>query len=283
MSTSQDSEQNSDAGVSNQLSHSEKQSVDELGAEPAKVVHEVVRLKGDEELDRTITSLSFSGFAAGVAISASIIGETFLSVRLPESQWKELIVSLGYPVGFIVVILGNLQLFTETTVTAVLPLAARPTARNLKRTLRLWTVVLTANTLGTLSVAVLVAKQIIVEPDALEAALVISRPILTHDFITTALFATPAGFLIASIAWIRPNARASEFWVIAIITYVVAIGGFSHVVAGSGEAWLLWLSGETTLAGAVLGFILPAALGNIIGGSGLFAILAHAQVRDELT
>ena len=92
----------------------------------------------------------------------------------------------------------------------------------------------------------------------------------------------PAGFLIASIAWILPNARGSEFWVIMLITYVIALCGFSHVVAGSGEAWLLLLTGKTDLARAIGGFILPALIGNIIGGTGLFAVVAHGQVRDEI-
>jgi formate/nitrite transporter FocA (FNT family) len=67
-----------------------------------------------------------------------------------------------YTVGFVIVILGNLHLFTESTVTAVLPLATHPTARNLGRLLRLWTVVFVANMVGTLFVSALVAKRIIV-------------------------------------------------------------------------------------------------------------------------
>jgi formate/nitrite transporter FocA (FNT family) len=96
------------------------------------------------------------------------------------------------------------------------------------------------------------------------------------------LMAMPAGFLVASIAWILPNARGSEFWVITLITYVIALGGFSHVVAGTGEAWLLMLTGSTSFFEAVGGFILPALLGNIIGGTGLFAVLAHGQVHYEI-
>ncbi|WP_426239208.1 formate/nitrite transporter family protein [Pararhizobium sp. DWP1-1-3] len=110
---------------------------------------------------------------------------------------EELIVSFGYTVGFVIVILGNLQLFTETTVTAVLPLATHPTARNFSRLLRLWAVIFFANMLGTM-VAALIAKEIIVGPDELGTALEISRVVLKHDFLATLLLATPAGFLIAS-------------------------------------------------------------------------------------
>lgn len=271
-----------EAQPSRNLSEDDKREVNDRGAGSAKVVHEVVRLQGNEELDRPVRSLLFSGFAAGVAICASLLAETFLQMRLPDAPWRELVVSFGYCVGFVVVILGNLQLFTETTVTAVLPLATHPTARNLGRLLRLWTAVLAANIGGTLLVAVLIAKQIIVGPEQLGTALEISRSILTHGFATTLLFAMPAGFLIGSIAWILPNARGTEFWVIILITYLVALGGFSHVVVGSAEAWLLMLAGKTSFSQAIGGFMLPAFLGNIIGGTGLFAVLAHGQVRSEI-
>ena len=271
-----------EAKPSADMSEDDKRSVNERSSGSAKVVHEVVRLQGDEELDRPVQSLLFSGFAAGVAISTSLLAEAFLHMRLPSAAWTELVVASGYTVGFVIVILGKLQLFTESTVTAVLPLATHPTGRNLGRLLRLWSVVFLANMAGTLLVAALVANRIIVGPDQLEAAIAVSMAILAHDPQTTLLTAMPAGFLIASIAWILPNARGTEFWVITLVTYVIALGGFSHVVAGSAEAWVLMLTGQTSFAGAVGGFILPALVGNITGGTGLFAVVAHGQVRHEI-
>jgi formate/nitrite transporter FocA (FNT family) len=264
------------------LSDTEVDSVDERKSGSAKVVHEVIRLQGDEELGRPLASLLFSGFAAGVAISASILAEAFLHARLPDAPWTELVSSFGYCVGFVIVIMGNLQLFTESTVTAVLPLATNPTRRNLGRLFRLWAAVFVANMAGTLFVAVLVSRQVIADAEQLSATLEVSRSILRHDAYTTFLVGMPAGFLVASIAWILPNARGSEFWVIVTITYVIALGGFSHVVAGSGEAWLLWLQGEASLFDATCRLILPSLLGNIVGGTGLFAVLAHGQVRREI-
>jgi formate/nitrite transporter FocA (FNT family) len=276
-------EQASDeAQPSTSMSEDDKQSVNERSSGSAKVVHEVVRLQGDEELDRPVRSLLFSGFAAGVAVSASLLAEAFLHMRLPDAPWRELIVAFGYTAGFVIVILGNLQLFTESTVTAVLPLATHPTMRNLRRLFRLWAAVFVANMAGTFLVAMLMARQIIIGADQLDAAVEVSRSILTHDATTTLLLAMPAGFFIASIAWILPNARGSEFWVIVLVTYVIALGGFSHVVAGSTEAWLLMLTGQTGIAQMTGGFILPALVGNIIGGTGLFAVVAHGQVRDEI-
>jgi hypothetical protein len=80
----------------------------------------------------------------------------------------------------------------------------------------------------------LIARRIIVGPEQLAAAIEVSRPITADDWLTTLLVAAPAGFLIASIAWTLPNARGSEFWVILIVTYAIALGGFSHVSFLSG-------------------------------------------------
>jgi formate/nitrite transporter FocA (FNT family) len=73
------------------------ESVADRSAGSAKVVHEVIRLQGDEELDRPLASLIFSKFAAGVAISMSFLAEAFLHARLPAAPWAELVASLGYP------------------------------------------------------------------------------------------------------------------------------------------------------------------------------------------
>jgi formate/nitrite transporter FocA (FNT family) len=85
----------------------------------------------------------------------------------------------------------------------------------------------------------------------------------------------------ASIAWLLPNAKGSEFWVISLLTYVIALGGFSHVVTGFSQTAFLWLNGSITLADMLFDFLLPALVGNIIGGTGLFAVLAHGQMRGD--
>ncbi|MCW6507279.1 formate/nitrite transporter family protein [Lichenifustis flavocetrariae] len=265
------------------LSEDEITAVAERKAGSPKVVHEVIRLQGDEELDRPLLSLVSSAFAAGFSICASILAESALAMRLPTAEWSELLSKLGYSVGFVIVIMGNLQLFTENTITVILPLATHPTLRNLGRLGRLWSIVFCANLMGTFLVALVMAKGWIISGEQLAVALELSAKNLGHDATTILLRGVPAGFLVASIAWIMPNARGgSEFWLIVLITYVISICGFSHVVAGSGEAWLLLLAGKVSFWGLMTGFIIPALLGNILGGTGLFAVLAHGQVREEI-
>jgi len=94
--------------------------------------------------------------------------------------------------------------------------------------------------------------------------------------------AIPAGFLVAAIVWMLPNARHFEFWVIVIFTWLIAFGEMTHVVASSMEAFLLLFSGDIGIGRMVGGFFLPALVGNILGGTALFSLLAYAQVKEEI-
>jgi len=256
--------------------------VDDLKAADAKDLHRAVREAGQEELDRPVSSLFFSGLAAGMAIASSLITEGALHAALPDTPWRTLIVSLGYPIGFLVVILGRMQLFTESTISATLPLVTKPSGWALRRTLRLWAVVLGANLLGTALAAAMIAAGLLGSSELRTAMIEVSSAITELSAGATFVNAIPAGFMIAILAWSLPNARGQAFQVIAAITYVVAIGGFSRSVVGAVEAWLLLFVGETGVVQTLGGLMLPAILGNLLGGAGLFALLAHAQVRGEM-
>ncbi|MES3083361.1 formate/nitrite transporter family protein [Sphingomonas faeni] len=256
--------------------------VEDLKAADAQDLHKAVREEGEEELDRPVSSLFFSGLAAGMAIASSLIAEGALHHALPDTPWRTIIVSLGYPIGFLVVILGRMQLFTESTITAMLPLVTKPSGWALRRTLRLWSVVLGANLIGTALAGGMIAAGLLGGSELRTAMIEVSMAITELSPGATFVNAIPAGFMIAILAWSLPNAREQSFLVIVAITYVVAIAAFSHSIVGSVEAWLLLFSGKVGVAQALGGLMIPAILGNLLGGAGLFALLAHAQVRGEM-
>lgn len=264
------------------LTPAEREEVDKRKAPPARVVHEIVRLQGLEELRRPLASLGWSGFAAGVSIWISLITQAALLREVPDTPWRPMIVDLGYSAGFVVVILGQLQLFTETTITAVIPLATDISLANLWRTLRLWATVFAANLAGTLAVAILLPLSGISTADQVAAMLEVAQHATGVSPGDAFLRGIPAGFMLATIAWILPSAKGQEIWIVTLLTYLIALAGFSHVIAGSAEAWLLVTTGNASVGHALFGFILPVLAGNILGGTGLFAVLAHAQVRSEL-
>ena len=91
-----------------------------------------------------------------------------------------------------------------------------------------------------------------------------------------------AGWLIALIVWLIPGAGQSRLLLILILTYVVAIAHFSHIIAGSVEAAYNVWSGTISFGEYFTRFMFPTLIGNTIGGVSLVAIINHAPVRDEL-
>jgi len=265
-----------------ELSKEEEQEVEERSPPTAKVVHAAVSKQGEDELERPIGSLIWSGIAAGIAIMASVTAQAAIGRGLPDAPWRESVAALGYTVGFLIVILGRMQLFTEHTMVAVLPLAREPNARNFKRTARLWTAVFAGNLIGAAAVSALVAYGRVQSEEMLHAMTEVASKLLEKAPLDMMLQGIPAGFLIASVAWIRSAADDSSFWIILAITWVIGAAGFTHVIAGAAEAFLLLWAGKASLGWVLYGFLIPAFAGNVIGGTGLFAALAHAQVKGEI-
>src|SRR5277367_621318 len=104
----------------------EEKKVEERLAISPSVVYETIRREGEEELHRTPAALAWSGLAAGLSMGFSLVAEALLAAYLPHATWTPLISKFGYCVGFLIVILGRQQLFTETTLTVILPLLSKP-------------------------------------------------------------------------------------------------------------------------------------------------------------
>lgn len=248
----------------------------------ADTVYDVIRHSGEEELERTNRSLFYSGVAAGIVISFSVLAEAILRTYLPDAPYSYLIENIGYSLGFLMVIVGRMQLFTENTITTVLPFLARPSWRMGQRILELWGLVLFANLIGAFAIATLYAHSGAIS-DAFQPALMELSHHATHMGAWTSFVrAIPAGILIAAIVWMLPEGGTSQVAIIVLFTWLIAAGDFAHIVAGSVEMAFLVVQGELGFGGAVFGFFLPVLAGNIIGGTAIFATLAYGQVRDEV-
>ncbi|HKK36268.1 MAG TPA: formate/nitrite transporter family protein [Paracoccaceae bacterium] len=246
-------------------------------------VYEVVSRTGLEELKRPVASLFWSGLAAGLAIGFSVIGRAALESRLPaDAAWTPLVGSIGYALGFVMVVLGRFQLFTEQTVTPVMPICHAPSARSLTALARLWGVVLGSNLLGAAVFAAFLVSSGALTETLLEGVETLARHELSKSFVETLAGAVGAGFLIAILVWLLANLRHGEMPVIFAVTWLIGAAGFAHVVAGSVEMFVLTLRGEAGLFEVAGGFILPALIGNVIGGTVLFTLIAYGQVVREL-
>jgi len=257
-------------------SGSEEKRVQQAQSLDAKTTYEVIRREGKKELDRSSDALFWSGLAAGLSMGFSFLAEGFLHSHLPDAPWRPLVAKLGYSVGFVIVILGSQQLFTENTLTPMVPLLHDKKRETLNNVLRLWTVVFVANMIGALLYGLALGRLAVVEPETQRSLSELAQEAMKFGFWLTLLHGVYAGWLIALLVWMLPEADV-KFVVIVLMTWLIGVGGFAHVIAGASEVFYAAWRGEATWAQAVLGFILPALIGNMLGGITLVAALNHAQ------
>jgi formate/nitrite transporter FocA (FNT family) len=248
----------------------------------ALVIHEIVRDQGEEELERSFNGLALSGLAAGLSIGFSFLAQAVLQAHLPDTAWRPLVSGFGYSVGFLIVILGRQQLFTETTLTAVIPALTRRTMPTLLLTLRVWVIVLTANLAATWVFAGIAAQPGIFPQPTVAAMAELAAHTLEGPFWHTVITGGSAGWLIGLMVWLLPAADASRALIIILLTYVIAICQFPHIIAGSVEAAFGVFTGHASLGDYAFRFLIPTFLGNAAGGTILAALLNHAPLVGEL-
>ncbi|KAB0497549.1 formate/nitrite transporter family protein [Pseudomonas vancouverensis] len=268
-------------GKTPNLSAKEEHEVEKSQPPRAAVLHEIIRTQGDQELERSIAALWWSALAAGLTMGLSLMGMGLLNSRLPDGDGFKVVASFGYCAGFLAVILARQQLFTENTLTAVLPVMTKPTLNNFGRLLRLWAVVLFGNLCGTLLVAYVMLELPIFDSKTDIAFLDIGRKVMEND--ASQMFAKGiiSGWMIATMVWMIPSMESAKMWIIILITYLMALGDFTHIVVGSAEVSYLVFAGELPWKDFWLVFAGPTLAGNIIGGSFIFALISHAQIRSE--
>jgi formate/nitrite transporter FocA (FNT family) len=263
------------------MSRVERREVVRRTAISAVVVYEAVREEGERELRRTARTLMWSALAAGLSMGFSMVSQGLLAAGMPNTAWRPLVDCLGYSVGFLIVVLGRQQLFTENTLTAILPLLAHPNRATFFSVLRLWAIVLAANLLGAFIFATIVGHTELFPPHVQREFVTLGENALRGGFGLMVLRGIFAGWLIALMVWLLPGAEMGRLWIIIILTYVVALGNFAHIIAGSVEVLYLVSVGAATWATFLGGFMVPTLVGNIIGGVSLVAALNFAQVAAE--
>ena len=270
------------AGELDGLSHKQKKEVEQQSRPNAALIHETIRAEGEGELERPATALALSALAAGLSMGFSLLVQGWLQAALPPGPAQTLIAPLGYTFGFLVVVLGRQQLFTENTLTPILPLLHNRDWPTCVRVVRLWSIVLTANVAGTIIFAFAILHSGIFEEARMQAFTAMGRAAIGSSFAMTFTRAIFAGWLIALMVWLLPGAEAARVFVILIVTYVVALGHFSHIIAGSVDVAFLVAAGQAAWADYILRFFIPTLLGNILGGVTLVAALNYGQVAAQI-
>jgi formate/nitrite transporter FocA (FNT family) len=264
------------------LTQEEARSVKERRRLRAAIVYEIIRLEGEAELGRSFSALWWSALAAGISIGFSVLSQAMFAAFLGDLPAASVIADLGYTVGFLIVILAHQQLFTENTLTAVLPVMARKDWKAILYVLRLWGIVLVGNIVGCFLFAAFLAYSGALNAEFAAEVRRIGEELMANTPMEMFVKGIVAGWLIAALVWMLPSSEGTEFFVIMLITYIIALGDFTHIIAGSVEAIYMWLAGQETFLDLAGRFFLPTLIGNVAGGTVLFAVVSYAQVRSEL-
>ncbi|MEP7184486.1 MAG: formate/nitrite transporter family protein [Rhodanobacter sp.] len=277
-----DTELSSEAGDGFALSHGEKNDVEEKSPPRAAVLHEIIRRAGEVELKRSVAALGWSSLAAGLSMGFSMLARGVLHRYTEGMPAAALIEGFGYCFGFLVVILSRQQLFTENTMTVVLPTMTEPSLAKLGCLLRLWSVVLLGNLIGVALFAYGLLHLQQFDSATQKAFFALGEELMHNSPFQMFTKGILAGWLISMMVWMLAATERSKVLVIILTTYVIAISGFTHIIVGSVETFYLVFAGQLAFHDYVFAFALPTLAGNIVGGSLIFALISHAQVRSDV-
>ncbi len=233
---------------------------------------------GEDELKRSSAGLALSGLAAGLGMGLTGLGSaTILLAAGSHAEWAQLLAALLYPLGFIVVILGRAQLFTENTLFPVI--LALDRRRHVRNTLRLWAVVFVANVIGSLLFALLVMKTPALSSDLRGQLAWLGHRNTGGGFAHVFWAGVVGGWIIALMAWLVSAARFTIGQIVLVyaMTLVVGTAHLAHCIAGSTEAFAAVFTGRVPVGGYLL-WLLGATLGNTVGGVLMVSLLNYGQV-----
>ncbi|MBQ2645302.1 formate/nitrite transporter family protein [bacterium] len=265
-----------------ELPKEEQQVLQEHDSLSPQMIFKIIRREGEIELQRPFPALAFSALAAGIFISFSFLFRSIFHMYMGNSSIEPMISSIGYTVGFLIVILGRMQLFTENPITTIIPLLSDWSWKKLLKVSRLWGIVFLFNIIGTAIAAVFFASKYTLSVPVENAMSEVASNIMLLTPIENILRGIPAGIIIAALVWISPQAKNFRFAMIFFFIYFIALGDFSHVVVGSCEMAYEVIKGNADFFTYCFKFLIPTGIGNIIGGTLIFTLLIYYQVKKEL-
>ncbi len=253
-----------------------------------KEAHEILnQLTGDglTQHKRSSSSLFLSALSAGLEITFSVllmgVVYTLFHKQLSDAGMHTLL-AICYPLGFLFVIIGKSELFTEHTTIAVLP--ALTSKASFISLLRIWGIVLSGNLIGVfifcMILAVLPVNMGIIQTDAYHH---IANNVIKYKWYNIAGSAVLAGWLMGLLGWLTTSSTdtISRIFVIILVTFVIGVAGLHHSIVGAAEVISAMLTSPDITFVDFLRFMVLAVPGNIVGGAFFVAALKKSHTQEE--
>lgn len=240
-------------------------------------IFERITVAADDEIRTGFRELFSSGLAAGFAITLTFL----LYASVSAKTHSDILGALLYPLGFVYIILGDYQLYTENTLPPVALVLER--LASIPALLTVWTIVLVGNLLGGLIGSTILAHTNVFSPAAMQTAIKFSQKAVETGWTTLFFKAAFAGLLVAGVVWIDYSARDTISRLIIVYTAFLGIplGNLFHVVVTATEAMFLMSLGKLAITHGVVDIILPVLLGNTFGGILLVTVVNYFQTADD--
>lgn len=235
-----------------------------------------------DELRRSSRALAFSGFVGGMTMGLTGLAVASVQAFIGNQGWAAIVAYLFYPIGFIAVIIGRGQLFTENTLYPVILVVDERKPRQVRETIRLWIIVFFTNVLGAAAFAALAILTRSLQPDIASALAELGKQAVGQGSSHIFWSAVIGGWLIALVAWVVTASHwtIGQLAMVWLLTFVVGIARLAHCIASSGEILAAVFHGDAAF-GAYAHWLWLATLGNIFGGVVIVSLLNYGQVKAE--
>ena len=256
-----------------------------LGNEAPEIIDDASQI-GARRLERPLLGDAMTSFIGGMSVCFGAVAMAAAAASvggsLADSSMALLIGALAFPVGFVILLVGKSELFTENfllPVTGVLE--NRGTIRQLAA---LWSVTLGGNLIGALVFALLISRGEVLASAPMAEMRALAEHKIDYDFLTAFLKAVFAGWLMTVLTWllIAGEGMGARLFMIWIIGTLIVLGQFNHVIISGAEIFMAMLFGASITPGEwfARNFI-PALAGNMAGGLIFETLLQYIQARYQ--
>jgi formate/nitrite transporter FocA (FNT family) len=258
-----------------------------LGQEAPEIIIDAAKI-GAKRLERSLSATAITAFIGGMSVSFGAVAMAWAAASLGGSletaSPARLAGALAFPVGFVILLIGKSELFTENF---FLPVTGVLSGRGSPRQLAyLWGVTLAANLVGAGVFAFLATRPEVLDPGPAGELMALAVHKVDYPFWTAFVKAIFAGWLMTLLTWLLVAAHGlgTRLVIIWMVATVIVLGGFNHVVISASEIFMAMLLGAPISVGDwFTANFLPALIGNVIGGVVFVTLLHYVQAHTQRT